>query len=136
MTGSLEKIGDNFRQKRQEMNLSLKEVENATSIRMSYLQAIEHGDMQQLISPVYAQGFVKQYAIYLGLDGDRIIESHPEIFNKPENQTFDYGIGTLETRGGALGSQGGGGSLNLVWGGGFVGVLLVAWGLARYLGVL
>ncbi len=92
-------LGEMFRQRRSEMNISLKDVENATSIRMSYLQAIEEGLMERLISPIYAQGFVKQYATYLGLDGERIIAEHGDMFKKGTQQDFAYGIGTLETRG-------------------------------------
>lgn len=92
-------LGDLFKQRRKEMNLSLKEVENATSIRMSYLQSLEEGEVNKLISPIYAQGFVRQYAIFLGIDGEKIIREHPEVFNKPEAQEFSYGIGTLEIRG-------------------------------------
>ena len=92
-------IGELFKQKRKEMNLSLKEAENATSIRMSYLQSIEEGEVNKLISPVYAQGFVKQYATFLGIDGENVIREHPEIFCRPEAQEFAYGIGTLEVRG-------------------------------------
>lgn len=79
--------------------MSLKDVENATSIRTGYLQAIEDGQMEKLISPIYAQGFVKQYAIFLGLDGERLVADGAEIFKKPINQDFAYGIGTLEPRG-------------------------------------
>lgn len=81
------------------MNLSLKEAENATSIRASYLHSLEEGDASKLISPVYAQGFVKQYAIYLGMDGDKIIKEYPHVFTRVESQEFSYGIGTLEMRG-------------------------------------
>jgi len=91
--------GSIFKQRRKELNLSLKEAENATSIRMSYLQAIEEGEVNKLISPVYAQGFVKQYAIFLGVDGDKIVRDHPEIFSRSDPQDFAYGIGTLEVRG-------------------------------------
>jgi cytoskeletal protein RodZ len=130
----MKEVGETLKRKREELNLSLKEVENATSIRMSYLQAIEDGDGTRLISPVYAQGFVKQYAIYLGLDGEQLVQQHPEIFNKPENQHFDYGIGTLEKRGspGAAVSS----MPNAVWGALFIGLLLTAWVLARYLDLL
>ncbi len=93
-------IGELFRQKRKELNLSLKEVENATSVRMTYLQAIEDGQMEKLISPIYAQGFVRQYAAFVGLDGDKLVTEHADIFRKPISQEFAYGIGTLETRGG------------------------------------
>ncbi len=99
VSDGLKKIGDTFSKRRKEMNISLKEVENGTSIRMAYLQAIEEGQMERLISPVYAQGFVKQYANFLGVDGDALVREHSEVFSKKESQDFAYGIGTLEMRG-------------------------------------
>lgn len=95
----MKSLGETFKKRRAERNISLKDAENATSIRMSYLHSIEEGEVSKLISPVYAQGFVKQYAIFLGLDGDSIIKEHPEIFNQTHDQEFSYGIGTLEVRG-------------------------------------
>ncbi len=95
----LKAIGEEFKQKRKERNLSLKEVENATSIRSSYLQAIEEGEVNKLISPIYAQGFIKQYATFLETDGDRIIRENPDLFTRLTNPEFSYGIGTLEVRG-------------------------------------
>ena len=91
-------FGKVFSDRRQELQLSLKEVESATSIRAGYLEAIESGDLEKLISPIYAQGFVRQYAAFLGLDGDRLISDNAELFKKSTAQEFAYGIGTLETR--------------------------------------
>jgi cytoskeletal protein RodZ len=127
-------IGEVFRQRRAEINLSLKEVENATSIRMAYLQAIEEGGIGKLISPVYAKGFVKQYAAFLGLDGDRILREHPQIFRPSEKQEFHYGIGTLEVRH----TPGAGVKWlpNLMWAGLTVVTLVGGWYLARYLGLI
>lgn len=127
-------VGELFKQKRQEMNLSLKEIENATSIRVSHLQAIEDGEMNKLISPVYAQGFIKQYAAYLGIDPEKLLKDYPHQFNKPEPQDFAYGIGTLEMRG----SPGGGVKWlpNLVWILLSVFIVVGAWYLARYLEVI
>src|SRR2546423_14373247 len=99
MTQDLSTLGEMFGQRRKELNLSLKEVENATSIRTNYLQAIEEGEMNKLISPIYAQGFVKQYAGFLGIDGEKLVREHAELFIKPTTQEFAYGIGTLEMRG-------------------------------------
>lgn len=123
-------IGEAFKQRRKEMNLSLKEVENSTSIRMNYLQSIEEGEVHKLISPVYAHGFVKQYAAFLGVDGEKIINEHPRIFSRPTPQEFAYGIGTLEVRG----NPGAGIKWfpNAIWIGAFVGIALVAWMMARY----
>jgi cytoskeletal protein RodZ len=81
------------------MNLSLKEVEGALSIRSNYLQAIEEGQLGKLISPVHAQGFVKQYAAFLGLDGEKLLKEQGYGLQLPGmRQEFAYGIGTMEMR--------------------------------------
>lgn len=98
-TEGAKKLGELLRRAREEKELTLKEVENATSIRISCLQAIEEGRVSQLISPVYAQGFVKQYALFLGLNGDQLLEEYKGSLGKTEQQEFAYGIGTLESRG-------------------------------------
>lgn len=127
-------IGDAFKQRRKERNLSLKEVENATSIRMNHLHAIEEGEINKVISPVYAQGFIKQYATFLGIDSDRIMREHPEFFTRSEDQEFSYGIGTLEVRGNPRS--------NIKWLPSVVRIslivltLLAAWYLAKYLDVI
>ncbi|ADI38122.1 putative uncharacterized protein [Waddlia chondrophila 2032/99] len=133
-TEKVKSLGELLKQKRKERNLSLKEVENATSIRMNYLQAIEEGDFKQLISPVYAQGFIRQYAAYLGEDGEAIIRKHPEAFSRVESQEFSYGIGTLEARGnpGAHVKS----LPNIIWAILFVFVAAVAWYLAKFLEVI
>lgn len=127
-------VGDLLRQKRKEMNLLLKDAENATSIRTVYLQALEDGEMHQLISPVYAQGFYKQYAAFLGMDGERIVRENPKVFSRAEVQEFAYGIGTLEGRG----NPGAGVKWfpNALWIVVFICCLIAAWYLARYLGVI
>jgi cytoskeletal protein RodZ len=134
MSEELKTLGGVFRSKREEMNLTLKEVENATSIRMLYLQAIEDGRAQHFISNAYAMGFIRQYANFLGLDGEQMIKDHPEAFRAgAEKQDFAYGIGTLEMRG----SPHGGVRWvpNLLWGAAFVLVAIIAWYFAKFLGV-
>ena len=128
-------LGEILRQKRKELNFSLRDAENATSIRMTYLQALEDGEMKKLISPIYAQGFFKQYASFLGLDGERIVRDNPKVFNHHiETQEFSYGIGTLEGRG----SPGSNVKWfpNALWILAFVALLIAAWHFASYLGVI
>ncbi|WP_100934083.1 helix-turn-helix domain-containing protein [Candidatus Chlamydia corallus] len=72
-------LGEIFRTSRESQSLSLKDVEAATSIRYCCLEAIEQGYLGKLISPIYAQGFIKKYAMYLGLDGDSILKEHPYV---------------------------------------------------------
>jgi cytoskeletal protein RodZ len=66
------KIGRILEQKRKERGLSLDEVEQATKIRKRYLDGLEREDFAVLPAGVYAQGFLKTYANYLGLDGEAL----------------------------------------------------------------
>jgi cytoskeletal protein RodZ len=66
------KIGRFLEQKRKEKGLSLEEVEQATKIRKRYLDGLEREDFAVLPAGVYAQGFLKTYANYLGLDGEAL----------------------------------------------------------------
>ncbi|HSW86680.1 MAG TPA: helix-turn-helix domain-containing protein [Rhabdochlamydiaceae bacterium] len=135
MSEEIKRVGAMLKAKRKELNLSLKEVENSTSIRSGYLEAIEEGRINQFISSVYALGFFKQYAVFLGMDPERIIKENPIAFKMPaEKHEFSYGIGTLEVRG----SMGGGVKWfpNLIWAGVSVMVIVAAWYLAKYLGII
>ena len=131
------KIGEHLKQKRTELNLTLKEAENATSIRLNHLQAIEDGEMSKLISPVYAQGFIRQYASFLGMDGEKILREHPELFSGARmnsSEDFSYGIGTIEMRN----SPGSNVKWlpNVAWAIAFAGILGIVWYLAKFLEVL
>ncbi len=133
-TPEMKQLGETFRLKREEMHLTLKEVENATSIRMSYLQAIEEGKMDKFLSRIYAIGFVRQYATFLGFEADRVMAENPQAFQLPqEKHEFAYGIGTLDMRGGP---HGGVKWLpNFLWIGLGLIVLVVAWFFAKFLGI-
>lgn len=97
MPSELLELGEKLKVKRKELNLSIKEVESSTSIRSNYITAIENGDAQNLLSPVYIQGFIKQYAAFLGLDGDNLlaVAKFDDLGKKP---SFLYGLGPVERR--------------------------------------
>src|SRR5215211_3599897 len=65
-------IGRFLEQRRKERGLSLEEVEQATKIRKRYLTGLEREDYTILPDAVYARGFLKTYANYLGLDGEAL----------------------------------------------------------------
>lgn len=134
MSEGLKKMGENFRTKREEMSLTLKEIENATSIRIVYLQAIEEGKVEHFLSSAYALGFIRQYGNFLGFDMEKLAKDHPDTFRiAPEKQDFAYGIGTLEMRGSPHGGIRW--MPNLLWGSAIVLVGVSAWFLAKALGV-
>ncbi|MGH2612195.1 MAG: helix-turn-helix domain-containing protein [Rhabdochlamydiaceae bacterium] len=135
MTEEFRRLGETLKIKRHEKNLSLKEVENATSIRQSHLESIEQGTITDHLAGIYALGFTKQYATFLGLEVDQLMRDNPGAFHLPrEKYEFSYGIGTLEKRG----SQTGGVKWfpNILWAGVSAAVLVLAWYLAKFLGVL
>jgi cytoskeletal protein RodZ len=133
MVDGVKKMGDLFRSKREEMSLSLKEIENATSIRMLYLQAIEEGRIHQFLSSVYALGFIRQYSQFLGLELEKLSKEYPEAFRFPlEKQDFAYGIGTLEMRSSPNGSVRW--IPNLIWTSLFLVLGVAAWYFGKLIG--
>lgn len=66
-------VGDILRRTRLHYGQSLDDIERALRIRESQIDAIEKGDVEKLPGRVYAIGFVRTYAEYLGLDGDKIV---------------------------------------------------------------
>jgi hypothetical protein len=58
--------------------VDLHRVERDTKIRSKYLAALEDGEFTELPGDVYARGFLRNYATYLGLDADEIEEEWRE----------------------------------------------------------
>jgi len=80
------KIGRYLGHRRKERGLSLEDVEQATKIRKRYLDGLEREDYAVLPDGVYAQGFLKTYANYLGLDGQalsRQLKSRRKLRREP-----------------------------------------------------
>jgi cytoskeleton protein RodZ len=67
-------LGEVLRTAREERGISLDEAERGTKIRQKYLTALEDDNMAALPGPVYARGFVRNYASYLELDMDEVME--------------------------------------------------------------
>ena len=59
---------------REAKGVDLYRAERDTKIRARYLGALERGDFKELPGSVYTKGFLRNYALYLGLDADEILE--------------------------------------------------------------
>jgi cytoskeletal protein RodZ len=135
MSNDFKALGHYLKNERLSKNLSLKEIENVLSIKSSYLEHLEEGRTEELVSSIYALGFLKQYATFLGVDIETIIQENPQAFKLPlEKHEFAYGIGTLEMRG-PQSKPSKGFPLGLVLGV-FPVILALIWGLAKLLGLL
>lgn len=69
-------IGATLREARNRRKVDLSEVEAAIKIRLRYLQAMENEEWDALPGGAYTRGFIRTYAIYLGLDGERLADDY------------------------------------------------------------
>jgi cytoskeletal protein RodZ len=58
---------------REQKGVDLYRAERDTKIRARYLAALERGDYRELPGAVYTKGFLRNYALYLGLEPDEIL---------------------------------------------------------------
>jgi Helix-turn-helix domain len=76
-------IGATLREARNRRKVELSEVEAAIKIRVRYLQAIENEEWDALPGDAYARGFIRTYAYYLGLDGERLADDYRHTVAPP-----------------------------------------------------
>ncbi len=69
-------IGATLREARSRRKIDLDEVESAIKIRARYLQAMENEEWDALPGGAYTRGFIRTYASYLGLDGERLADDY------------------------------------------------------------
>jgi cytoskeleton protein RodZ len=72
-------IGSSLGRAREERGLTLADVAMATRIRMRYLAALEEERFDELPAG-YARAFLRTYAAYLDLDGQRLVDDYGSRF--------------------------------------------------------
>jgi cytoskeleton protein RodZ len=70
----MSQLGDRLRVVRESQGIGLAQAAVETRILQRYLVALEDGDFQHLPGDVYARGFIRNYAAYLGLPAEELIE--------------------------------------------------------------
>src|ERR687888_290414 len=103
--------GRTLRRARQRKHLSIGEAAEATRISERFLEALEReAPIEEFPAPVYARAFLKEYAAYLGLDPDKLIqafdgrheaEAEPQLVPAPAVPTLK-----LPSRGNTPGPRG------------------------------
>lgn len=66
-------LPDRLAMARERKGVDLIRAERDTKIRVRYLSALEQGDYRDLPGAVYTKGFLRNYAIYLGLDPEDVL---------------------------------------------------------------
>jgi cytoskeleton protein RodZ len=67
-------FGDNLREAREDLGVTLLDAERETRIHRRYLEALENEDEAVLPPAVYTRGFIRTYCQYLGLNPDGMLD--------------------------------------------------------------
>lgn len=77
----MDELGHILRQARETKGLSVEEAQEQTRINATYLAAMENGDYAVLPSPVHVRGFLRNYARFLDLDPNPLLERYRQSQN-------------------------------------------------------
>ncbi len=72
----MDELGHILREARETKGLTLQEVQTETRISGRYLEALENGDYDRLPTPVHVRGFLRNYARFLGLDPQPLLDRY------------------------------------------------------------
>lgn len=73
-------IGNQLKKARQKKQVTLNEVYQQTRIHPNVLSALEEDRFDKILNPAYIRSFLKEYAIYLGLDIKLILAEYDKLY--------------------------------------------------------
>ena len=83
-------VGEILKKSRLKKKLTLKEIEEKTKIRREHLLALEENRYQDLPSAAYIQGFIKNYALILGLKQERLLAIFRRDYKEKNKFVFSF----------------------------------------------
>lgn len=84
----MKELGEYLKKAREARNISLRDIQEITKIRQTYLEAMERGDFSGLPGEVYCKGFLSSYAGAVGLDPQDVIQRYHALKAGPEVPTM------------------------------------------------
>src|SRR3954470_5713459 len=84
-------IGTTLRETRIRRRVDLAAVESETKIRVRYLRALENEEWDVLPGGAYTRSFIRTYANYLGLDGERLSDEYRRSVEEPIGAGYPRG---------------------------------------------
>lgn len=79
----MNEIGERLREMRESHGVSIEEAAEDLKIKPSQLKSLEDGDIKKFKDVLYVKTFIKDYAKYLGMDGEKLVDDFNEYL-------FDY----------------------------------------------
>jgi len=74
--GSADSIGERLRKAREDKGVSVGEAHKITKIHPSVIKALEEDELEHTLGKTYVKAFLKNYANYLGLDAEEILQEY------------------------------------------------------------
>ena len=86
-------FGEWLRRQREMREISLRDIADRTKISLRYLEAMESDRFDLLPAPIFAKGFLREYARYVGLSPDEVVNHYlavhqPEELDQPGDATL------------------------------------------------
>ncbi len=83
-------FGDWLRRQREMREISLRDIADRTKISLRYLQAMEDDRFDLLPAPIFAKGFLREYARYVGLNPDEVVNHYLSV--QQQGSTEEDGV--------------------------------------------
>ena len=110
----MQSIGERLEEARKKKGISLREAAEATKIRGDYLTQFENNRFDINLTEIYVRGFLRSYANYLKLSGDKILNDYASLGRgdgrprQPSREIYgrmDVSIASAEDRGDAAAAE-------------------------------
>ena len=75
----MQTIGERLEEARKRKGISIREAAEATKIRSEYLHKLESNSFDLNLPEIYIRGFLRNYAVYLKLNADKIIADYKTL---------------------------------------------------------
>lgn len=92
-------FGTWLRRQREAREISLRQIAERTKISMRYLQAMEDDRFEVLPAPVFAKGFLREYARYVGLSPDDVVNHYLSVQQPQASEEGDDPRRAIPARG-------------------------------------
>jgi cytoskeletal protein RodZ len=77
-------FGDWLRRQREVREIGIRDIADRTKISLRYLEAMEADRFDLLPAPVFAKGFLREYARYVGLSPDDVVNHYLSVHHPEE----------------------------------------------------
>jgi transcriptional regulator with XRE-family HTH domain len=75
----MQTIGERLEEARKRKGISIREASEATKIRSEYLHKLEGNSFDLNLPEIYVRGFLRNYAIYLKLNGEKLVADYKSL---------------------------------------------------------